>query len=760
MSAEQQAQEEEFEKLVKSAKEIGVLQGLIGTVERSVGNNQMDLPTAIVVMRGLHDQQMKMHEVQTKLQTELEASAAQSIGGIYMSALGEFQLPPININSQKQPSIRGGTVKAKTPSGETISVKKPKAEILELKKGHYVPIKDVQIPTEYEDGTKIMSILGPILRGQSEKKLNYVTEADVQMLCVSLIKDALNCLGLPMDKVSPHAEVSIYTMQPGIHLVVLRREGRIIFVVEVKCPEINSGEVFESEKVAGQIGSYLMALRSLGDATPMGAIMTYNKIALVTIGDYSNNESFNDAVNKTREHLRTKQKSTMVPLTPPTNKDCLNRNVTPVRLVSCFSDNTASRSQVENKLYELKDEDKDEVRDLKAHMSKVHENGEVFPFLLQALQIAYKKGEGVYDSIVTGVKDKGDLGKRLTFKVSETSCGWVETRKGCTASMDHNKFADMEKNKFFYILGKLGEGRNAAVYLAVSSKTGSVCAMKCYNLELSGTPEKDEDDRKSVEVTSKAEETRWETLYSEERNFKACARRLNGSPCLLMPYGRPIVGHGNQMDSSTDRIRWEKLSEIKSELVRFAEKGFVYDQSDLRWAHVLVDGNDEEEKIFFCDLESLENVEEMNEHDAEVRAWEQVKVLVRAMIQKHDGPKCLAWVQKNLQKAEDILKVDLQGLVGDPEKKLGSLFPVETTYEQLSPEAIVCLHAIWFFKEKEEEGIGKAESPNSDSAAPSLRTSGTEMQSENEESDSGMCAKEGRSSDESEKQPAAKRPKL
>ena len=59
-------------------------------------------------------------------------------------------------------------------------MEKAKAKIYDLEDGHYVPTSDVRIPTEWEDGTPILSGIGVALENRADKKLDYATEADVQ----------------------------------------------------------------------------------------------------------------------------------------------------------------------------------------------------------------------------------------------------------------------------------------------------------------------------------------------------------------------------------------------------------------------------------------------------------------------------------------------------------------------------------------------------------------------------------------------------
>ncbi|CAB9513874.1 expressed unknown protein [Seminavis robusta] len=654
-----------------------------------------------------------------------EAKVAQehSVEATYGSTSGYFKQPPLCINTAAQPSNanNGG----KDPEEKN----KPMAEIIPSNKKNHVPIGEVSIPTTDANDDLIISSLAAKRGRSARRELIYANEAEVQGICLLMIEDALKCLGLSTEEVMPHLEISIYTMRPDI-LLVLRREGRIIFVIEVKNPEINQGDVFQNQNVAGQIASYLVAMKALGDETPMGAIMTYDKIALVTLADYSGDKSFQKAVEMAERSLTTGRSPTQDHSEKETN--CQSRKSTPVKTVVVYSNITKPKDEVVTHVFEEgEDGDGDKKLKLQAHISDVHQGGAVFPFLLQALQIAYLKGNGVKD-IVPAVKNGDSIGERLAFKVSKDSFAWCQVRKGVEAKRDVKAFPRSNCGNF-YILGKLGQGRSGAVYL-VTTTSGIACAMKSYYLKPSnGKAEEDKKRLQEVEEVSKEEADHWQKLY-DCRKFSARSLWLGGSPCLLMPYGREV---GLDDQSEIDGTRWGVIPAIKAELIRFAKEGFKYHESDLRWGHVLLDQDD---KVFFCDLGSLEDSQCAKENPEHV-AWEQLKVLIKPMVKNFPLQECLKWVRTSTDKANSIISGEevLQDLIGTEDgnwaQRWDALFPPDVAADDLSAEATVCLSALWFYK-GESETTSATGSPSSEpsrnsgtgasSSSPSLQTESSE----------------------------------
>jgi hypothetical protein len=175
----------------------------------------------------------------------------------------------------------------------------PEAEIASCGSGMWLDPKKVTIPVTDQ---RELSSLPSKFNSATDGKHTYVNEFGVQAFCQRLITDALYALGLDADVMS-HLEISIYTMKPDI-MLVLQRQGLIVFVVEVKSPEANGNEVFTSNAVAGQVWSYLYAMRASGVEVPMGAIMTFKKMVLVTLDDYSSDEDHLAKVKKTGKTYR------------------------------------------------------------------------------------------------------------------------------------------------------------------------------------------------------------------------------------------------------------------------------------------------------------------------------------------------------------------------------------------------------------------------------------------------------------------------
>jgi hypothetical protein len=112
--------------------------------------------------------------------------------------------------------------------------------------------------------------------------LTYCNEIEVKIFVQAMVIDAIRCLGL-RGVLESHVEVAMYSMIPDV--VVVKVKGSIIFTVEVESLEIVEDEVFSSKTVAGQIWLYLQCMRQHGCERPLGAIMTYNKIRLVSLDD-------------------------------------------------------------------------------------------------------------------------------------------------------------------------------------------------------------------------------------------------------------------------------------------------------------------------------------------------------------------------------------------------------------------------------------------------------------------------------------------
>ena len=568
--------------------------------------------------------EQKRQEAEQKLEEERKETRnvrTATIEATYGNSKGSFKHPPLQHNKVVQPSSSGHrrtvTIKDDEGNAKKVSLKIPTAKIYtpDGDRTMWVTPSEVVIPVKDREGGLISSLLGAKSSQIRRQAFRYANEFGIQELCKNMIDDALAALGLADRYVKSHLEISIYMMKPDI-MIVLEFEGRVMFVVEVKSPAHKETEgdidiVFDSEHVGGQIWSYLYAMKASGVEVPMGAIMTYEKIALVTLDDLSGIQGHGDLLAQTKEVLKTGEQP--VHVISQEHKACTERtssDESPVkkgRNLACISvehKNAMTATSSGNDGDSGENLVKYEQLDREVFRSKVYEKEEVFPCLLQALYIAFYNAKKLPSREVT-VLSRGDgFGERLVFMVGPDSFDWVGIAntigKGNSPVRAHiDKKVPNERTKMFFILDKLGAGQTAATYLACN-RGGRVCAIKEYYLRPSfagtdGEREKEEDrKRDSLYETARKEQQRWDELY-KDRGFSTRVTYLGGKPCLLLPYGHEIMGEASN--------RFQHVPAIRDELERFAGKGFAYKGCDVRWRHVLLDM---EKEVFLCDLESLE----------------------------------------------------------------------------------------------------------------------------------------------------------
>ena len=618
----------------------------------------------------------------------------------------DFKQPAIEINTAVEPRVGGNTCKAliKDSKGETkeVDVKIPTVKIKQDNKEMWVNVNDVTIPVLSCLNGKMMScIIGAIWNPPS--KLKYANEHQVKVYCEDMIRDALKALGLLYEKVDTQMELSMYLMQRDIVILVKNREGRVFFSVQAKSPEVNDKKVFGNEMVAGQMWSYLNAMKAAGNPRPIGAIMTYNKISIVTLGDYTKNEQGEeDGKHKTRIQMAKQCLSTgrsprrEEGLTKEAKEKYESKKESPIKPSEDF--HKTNREDNEETMQQQELWEKEVERNL--YCSRVHEKGEVFPCLLQAIDIAYRAIYDVDAKQVVCATAKAPIGERLVFKLGEDSIDWVKIGGDVLAEIDDN--IPDKATKYLYILGNLGGERITSVYLACSS-SGKVCAIKEYRIERSTAS-----NRRDEEENAEKEAKRWTALYGDR--FQARAQCLGGKLCLLMPYGHQIAAEPDD--------RWQHVPDIKKELELFAQcttgtKGRTgYEYYYMQWRHVLLDT---EKNIFLCDLESLEEIGYTNNCDDVVYA--QLANLLDPMRNEVKERDTLDWLlgSKTADVVSficgiDTLKNFFAGSSRDghtaevTEHRYGeiieSLFPSAASFEELSanPRAVVTMCMISHYR--------------------------------------------------------------
>ena len=441
----------------------------------------------------------------------------------------------------------------------------------------------IEIPTEqWENNVKtvITSVLGSLRAARGGQEFEFANEIDIQRLVRALVEDAIKCLGYEF-RLNVFEEMSLFSLVPDV--VVVRKRGRVFFVVEVKSPEQRDGQVFESKFVAGQVHSYLMAMKAQGREMPVAAVCTYDKCVISTLHQppKKDHEGF---LEQAQQALSKKR---VVVRAPELDTEQKERS-SPEKHV---------KSIVSYHLRGVAGEEDSQVGPEVVY-SQVFESRRVFAALLLALKAADHYSREENDSSVPcsvpSVKTGDSLSGLLFATVDGNSCNWVTVGKGVKANCDSFPLPQAKK---FYLLGSLGSGRTGKVFLA-STMSGRVCAIKLHIPErpTNVLPEHREEKlmRMSRECKERrdVEHKRWKTLYP---GLPCRQETINALPALLLQYGRPVAREE----------RKGCLAAVEKELSRFADAGFAYNNSDLRWRHV---SKNRKGEVFLLDLESLDEI--------------------------------------------------------------------------------------------------------------------------------------------------------
>ena len=501
---------------------------------------------------------------------------ARSIEKVYYHSYGtpeqKLRLPPINLDPQVKPSVHGHEMM--------------KAEIVPSE----FPIKSQLIPTRYRknegspDVYEIASSLDVNSNISYDGKIRYMNEIDVQCRCKELVQDMIGCLGL-RNLLCVHMESSLYGRRPDILVVSWNR--KVVFCALVKAPETKPGQVFESAIAAGQVFYNLMTMKQRGVPHPIGAIMTYNGIRIVSLENFQDyhNQKLEEAamegdadVVTQRSEMPTKSKET-----PSAQKERIS-----IQDVVATDNETVV--------------DVDESGDIAAKIygSKTFWNADVPLALFLALKVAFSQP---FENTLLNlpiVKPNDNVGSRIFAKVTE---------KGLIFSKLSSNFPLVNKppgskSKSFYLLAQLGGGSVGEVYLACNSG-GKLCTIKLYPYDRSYEATEKERKKEQANEFRRVEKIRdkefdnWKKLFPELKDVEK--HTLNGLPALQLPY---LL----QLETNVQE-RSNCLADIKSQLERYATENLMYKSMDLRWCHVCKfpkeDGSD---SIALVDLELLEKI--------------------------------------------------------------------------------------------------------------------------------------------------------
>jgi Family of unknown function (DUF5898) len=456
---------------------------------------------------------------------------------------------------------------------------------------------EIPVPIFYRESNELPRFyITSFFKPQTETDpLCYDNEIEVQFHVNNLVVDAIECLGLKA-LLGQSMEISFYGCTPDI--IVVTKNNTVILAIEVKSPERlgTKDNVFESGLVAGQLWLYLMSVKQMGVAQPLGAICTFNKIRLVSLHAPGSLED--DGIKSAQKQL----------LAVGENGHCVTKetivqpggkmdSTSPIRTEKSLSQ-ANKRYGCDTGFQEETDAHGENIDDLgvkikpRLHMDRVREGVDVLPALMHAIRAAYNMCREVDDTAILTLSDQEDLGGRYFPFVSPKGIGFLLTSNMLKARV--TKTIPREDTKYFVLLESIGKGSNGEVYLCCS-KSGTLATMKIYNYRRSFKATQDKRDEadlqslKQISVDAKCEKDRWDILYGEG---KARCVQANGSVALLMPYGQQLL---------TAEERHNALEIVKQELVRFAKAGYTYSNDDLRWRHCLK----MDDKVMIVDLGSL-----------------------------------------------------------------------------------------------------------------------------------------------------------
>jgi hypothetical protein len=436
----------------------------------------------------------------------------QTIRNVYTKtdASGKVQAkdpPRLKLNTFVMPSLRGHE-----RLGQTIAPAVIHDIEYEGRASMWIPPEKVTVPICNSEGQLLVSRLGAQLPGNPGYSLMYSNEVDIQQIVRNMVCDAIRALGL-RGVLDDHVEIALYGTVRDV--IVVRICGRIVFFIQVKCPDIPGGPdnttVFTSEPVAGQVYSYLMTMLQHGNERPTGALMTYNKMCLVSLKDTKEDAHRKTLLAEAIEKLKVDRHDTICPVDDPTHEPC-NLNSSPSRTQEELKNlvqpyvvkNVPKKKQVPDM---EENEELEEDQDLTGTVaySKINEGSEIFPALLQAIQLAYD------DSITMQIevhlplaRHEENLGGRIFLKGDHESTKFVVTKTGLKA--DAKNFPCAKRSKTFYLLTQLGAGQSSTTYLACNS-TDKLCAVNIA--------------RRSVASTAPDREVEWNERYKnkeKERN--------------------------------------------------------------------------------------------------------------------------------------------------------------------------------------------------------------------------------------------------
>ncbi len=380
----------------------------------------------------------------------------------------------------------------------------------------------------------------------------YITEGDVSEWVAAALGDAKQLVQRATGRVfSVHHEFSLWSDRPD-HIVLIDEERQDpIIAVEDKKPFVNG----ITDHVHGQMFDYLMELRCLGHSAPFAVLSNVNESWLF----WGNDEGSNDIVKLTSEMrlekcTKAKIDEAQTQTQPP--PDFTNEPPQELTNESTFTEiDRGEAGMCTTKPYGSKD------------LVSVLYTGIICGLALNPTARAEKYASDEERKSYDGI----------ALCLEETTYKWGKLKY----SLDSPIVAE----GCFFALKMLGRGNTSKVFDAYDGK-GNRCAIKMFvkrDKKEDGILQSKNESKNTGIISCEREVERLQTCYPFLED-KVYFQELNTFPCVIMPCFRPVSKE--EREKFRDHKKGKLRDELRGCLLKLANEGLKYEESDLRWRHI------------------------------------------------------------------------------------------------------------------------------------------------------------------------------
>jgi hypothetical protein len=456
----------------------------------------------------------------------------------------------------------------------------------------------------------LLSQLGdPDIFGTGEVNYNnyFSTEADVSTVVSAALTDAKRLAERRFRKrLHVYREFSLWSDRPD-HLVLHDESKQVpIIAVEDKIP-FPSQECSEDTElipgpVLGQMYDYIMEMRCLGHCAPFVVLSTFEKSWMFW---QSNKESCDVVQAKEKTKVASDMLRSNV-FSPNKQTQQEEKTPSPPGLTKKVADGDIDKSFV------MKEFPRDDLRQTVAFDTK-----DLVPLLYTAIVCGLARNPFVpkrhlnretFHGIALQLKATDYKWVDLTLKVGSP----VYSMQGSSSRRESKQISE----ETFFVTDHLGRGDTSKVFSAYD-REGTHCVIKMY---VKRTDENrkflsSNDFKLAGDESCKKEADRLKLFYPFLEG-KVFSTTLNGFPCVIMPYFRPLK------KNEREQLLEENCNQtLCTCLDKFVAHKLQYDDSDIRWRHLGYytedsdEGNRGKEKLVMFDLADLEELDAEDTED-------------------------------------------------------------------------------------------------------------------------------------------------